>query len=200
MEVKHFKFISSLSSCLSCVPGTGTFLFQYCSSRYVVQKKLPGNPRFSNRPPWPLAAIIRELNQGRIPISFAPGFSLPMARQGIGPGQARRSSARKEQPAQVLVKLVNWKLAMWNWQAAVVVLQMGYNLIITLAGYSITQCVLYLQELLLLWDVQKHLLPCLTVTSTWDLAKLLQQFHWQGSQGGWQVCHSLLDHSKVAGV
>ena len=35
------------------------------------------------------------------------GFSLPMARQGIGPGQARRSSARKEQPAQVLVKLVN---------------------------------------------------------------------------------------------
>ena len=45
-----------------------------------------------------------------------------MARQGIGPGQARWSSARKEQPAQ----------------AAAVVLQIGDTRIITTAGRCIT--------------------------------------------------------------
>ena len=63
------------------------------------------------------------------------GFSLPMARQGMGHA---RLFTRKEHLAQVLFILMSCKLLMWNWQAAAVVLQMGDTQIITIAEHRIT--------------------------------------------------------------
>ena len=100
----------------------------------VIPRRRPWNPRLSTRPPWPLAAIVRKFNPGMVPLSFAEkdqGWVSPVSlyqwltQWGMGQVEASLSSTRKEHPAQVIYILMNGKLVMWNWQAAVAALQMG---------------------------------------------------------------------------
>ena len=126
----QFIFIKICSDKESLDGFIKVHLFQYCGSICAVPRRHPGNPRFSEstHPQWPLAAIVSYFNTGLVPLLFAAkdqGFVLPVFPYQLlakwGMGQARRSSFRNKDPAQVIYILINRKLDLRNWQAAAVV-------------------------------------------------------------------------------
>ena len=108
----------------SCVPGMGAhfsilLLHMCCQKKTYRKSKIlhPSSVTFkfgwnrSRIQPCSGSSLISWKDQGCV--SFVSLYHSEMR-------QARRSSNRKEHPAQVIYMRIDWKFMMWNWQAAVV--------------------------------------------------------------------------------
>ena len=86
-------------------------------------KKTSRKPKFFTCPSWPLAAIVRGFNPGLIPLSFAEKDQGCVSQ--IFPYQWLAKECAKliglppgKKSCTGTFILMNWKLVMWNWQAA----------------------------------------------------------------------------------